>query len=160
MKNDPINPDENAAVNGNGNGRNGERLPALRGPGGRFLPGTPAGPGNPLAAQATTLRNTWFEAAKSKITQAVAEELIGEALRIALKGKRERDRIAAIGLLTDKLGLSLQRIDEQKESTGDFIINVSFTPKVKPNPPPPGVERFIDEPPSGPDRGEPNPRQE
>jgi hypothetical protein len=50
--------------------------------------------------------------------------------------------------------------EQNKQAGGDFIINVSFTPKVKPNLPPPGVERFIDEPPSGPDRGEPNPRQE
>jgi hypothetical protein len=43
--------------------------------------------------------------------------------------------------------------EQNKQAGGDFIINVSFTPKVKPIPPPPDVPPIIEQLPGGENRG-------
>jgi hypothetical protein len=127
----------------NDGNHNGDARPLARGPNGRFLKGNAGGPGSPLARQAVSLRNTWLEAGKKIITPQVAEQLIQNALRISLEGEHDRDQIAASTFLVQELGLSLKRPDEA-ERPGDFIINVSFTPKATPNPPP-DIPPFIDQ---------------
>jgi hypothetical protein len=138
--------DENA--NGDGNG-NGDSHPlAGRDERGRFLPGHPlGGPGSPLAAQAVALRGTWLSAGRKLITPEIAERLVNELLRIATKATRDRDRVAAVATLVDKLGMSLQRVDDENKSGGDFVVHMHFKTK---EPPPDDVPPFIDQLPAGP----------
>ena len=124
---------------------NGDARPLMRGPDGRFLKGNRGGPGGPLARQAVSLRSTWLEAGKKIITPQVAEQILQNAVRISLEGENDRDQIAASTFIVQELGLSLKR-PEESERGGDFIINVSFTPKPPPNPPPTDIPPFIDQP--------------
>jgi len=66
----------------------------LRGPGGRFLPGTAPGPGNPLAAHVHELRVALLEAVTPEMIAGVAKVLVREALQ---------GDVAAARVLLDRL---------------------------------------------------------
>ena len=82
---------------------------ALRGPGGRFLPGTAGGPGNPLAAHVHALR--------AALLSAVTPEELAVVCRTLLRQAQGGD-VAAARLLFDRLLGPAQELDllEQLET--------------------------------------------
>ena len=71
-----------------------------RGPDGRFLPGNPGGPGNPLAAQVAKLRAALYDA--------LAEGDIKDIVRALLGRAKQGDVAAAKLLLSYTLGKPLE----------------------------------------------------
>jgi hypothetical protein len=77
----------------------------------------------------------------------VAEQTLADLLHMGRRGKRECDRIHAYDVLLNRLGIRPADL-EPVNTGGDFIINVSFTPKK--TPPPDDPPKFIDQLPGGP----------
>lgn len=99
-----------------------EAIAETRGADGRFLPGNPGGPGNPLARRAVTMRQT--------LTEATTEADLLAIWRVLLDQAKGGDLPAIREVLNRLMGMPANSIllakEEKPMSEGPMVLKIEF----------------------------------